>query len=258
MNNELPTNQSGDSKKPKRSSDSIWFPIILIVLGFIFLAQQIGDFSFDNWWALFILIPTFSAFGSAFRIWQRSGRFSFAVWSTFYGGLFPLLVALIFLFNLDWGDYWPLFIILGGFGMLISGLPFRRPEDEKTPRALLCHRPWGIFIGLAGTLLGATFLAFNLELIQTFPFIDFENWWGLYILIAALGGLITAILLLTGGHSILLVVINLAASAIIALTGIVAIYNLDWNLINIAFPILLILAGIWLIIGFGKRKDQDQ
>jgi hypothetical protein len=140
--------------------------------------------------------------------------------------------------------------------MLVSGLPFKRSKDEKIPKALLCHRPWGIFIGLAGTLLGVTFLAFNLDLIQSFPFIDFENWWGIFILIAALGGLITAILLLTGSHSILMVVINIAASTIIAFTGIVALFNLDWKLINIAFPILLILAGIWLIVGFGKRKDQ--
>jgi len=258
MNNELPTEQDRDLKKPKRSSDSIWFPIILIVLGLIFLGQQIGDFSFDNWWALFILIPAFSAFGSAYGIWRRRGLFTIAVWSTFYGGLFPLLVALIFLFNLDWADYWPLFIALGGFGMLIGGLPFNRPEDERTPTALLCHRPWAIFVGLSGTLLGLTFLGFNLNLIQSFPLFDFENWWGIFILIAAVGGIITAFFLITGGHSILLVVINLAASAVIAFTGIVALYNLGWNLINLAFPIILILAGIWLIVGFGRRRDQDR
>jgi len=256
MSNELSSHQDVDPKNPKRTSGSIGFAIVLIVLGFVFLLQQIGDFSFDNWWALFILIPTLSAFGSAFRIWQRSGRFNFAVWSTFYGGLFPMLVALIFLFNLNWGDYWPLFIILGGFGMFIGGFPFKRPEDESVPGALLSHRPWAIFIGLSGTLLGLTFLAFNLNLIESFPFLDFENWWGLFILMAALGGLVTAIRLLVDRQSVILVVINLAAVATIAFTGIVVLYNLDWNLLNMVFPIILILAGIWLIASIPGRKSQ--
>jgi hypothetical protein len=258
MSGEIPTNESMEPRKSKRGSGSIWFPIVLIVLGFIFLVQQVGDFKLDNWWALFILIPAFSAFGTAYGIWRRAGRFSFAVWSTFYGGLFPLLVALIFLFNLDWGDYWPLFIILAGLGMMIGGLPFKRPEDETTPTALLCHRPWMIFFGLSATLLGLTFLGFNLDTIQSFPYINAENWWGIFIMIPALGGLITAFLLIMGRHSVLLAVINLAASALIAFTGIVALYSLDWNLINMAAPVILILAGIGLIIGFGDRKGRDQ
>jgi hypothetical protein len=255
MSTELPTKQDSDPKKRRRSSDSVGFAIVLILIGFLFLAQQIGDFSFNNWWALFILIPTFGAFGSAYRLWLGRGRFTFAVWSTFYGGLFPLLVAVMFLFNLDWGDYWPLFIILGGFGMFVGGLPFKRPEDEGIPGALLSHRPWAIFIGLAGTLLGLTFLGFNLGLIETFPFFDFENWWGIYILIGALGGLVTALLLMVGSHSIFLVVLNLAGAAVVAFTGMVALYDLDWDLLNLAFPILLILAGIWMIASFSGKKQ---
>ena len=36
------------------------------------------------------------------------------------GGLAPLLVAIIFLFDLDWGRVWPPFLILGGIAMLLS------------------------------------------------------------------------------------------------------------------------------------------
>jgi hypothetical protein len=53
-------------------------------------------------------------------------------------------------------------------------------------------------------------------------------------------------------------VLNLAASAIITFTGIVAIYSLDWNLLRMVGPTILILVGIWLIISFGFRKGQDQ
>ncbi len=209
-----------------------------------------------NWWALFILIPAFSAFGSAYGLWRRAGRFNFAVWSTFYGGLFPLLVALIFLFDLEWRVYWPLFIILPGFGMLISGLPFHRREDDVVPAALLCHRPWGIFIGLSAILLGLRFLGVDLGIIESIPFFDVQNWWGIYILIPALGGLTTALLLLIGGHSIMLVMINLALAAVIALTGLVALLGLNWELMNLTAPIILILVGLGLIFGFGEKRDR--
>jgi hypothetical protein len=256
MNNDQPTSPETGSRRSDRSSRSIWLPIILIAVGVLFLLQRVGNFSFDNWWALFILIPALSAFGSAAEIWRRSGRFTFAVWSAFYGGLFPLLVALMFLFNLDWSDYWPLFIILGGFGVLVSGLP-RHLEDAEIPRAFIAHRPWAIFLGLAAALLGITFLAFNLDLIQTFPFFAFENWWGIFIIIAALGGLVTALILVFRGR-FFLALINLGAAAIIFFTGIVALYNLDWNLLSAAGPLLLILIGLGLIISVGitnKRKS---
>jgi hypothetical protein len=256
MNSEKPTEGKNKPLKSRPSSGSIWFPVALMIIGFIFLAQQIGNFEFNNWWAFFILIPAFSSFGTAYGIWQRTRRFTFGVWSTFYGGLFPLLVALMFLFNLDWGRYWPLFVILPGVGMMISGLPIKRQEDTKIPAALLCHRPWVFFIGLSATLLGLTFLGMNLDRLETIRYLKTENWWGIFILIPALGGLITAFRLLVGGHSVILTVINLAGAVVIGLTGIVALLNLDWNLLNLVTPIILILAGLGLIVGFGGKKEQ--
>lgn len=258
MSSEIHNNQQEDTPNASKASEFPWFGIILILLGFIFLAQQFGDFSFHNWWALFILIPAFSAFGSAYGIWRKTGRFNFAVWSTFYGGLFPLLVALIFLFDLEWSVYWPLFIILPGFGMLISGLPFKRPEDDKVPPALLCHRPWGIFIGLSAILLGLRFLAVDLGAIESIPYLNVQNWWGIFILIPALGGLLSVALLVMGNHSIILIMINLGLAAVIALAGIVALLGLDWNLMNMAAPIVLILVGLGLIVGFDGKQDQNE
>ena len=49
--------------------------VIVIVVGVVFLAKNPGwfgpDWAFDNWWALFILIPTFGSFGGAWRAYQR-------------------------------------------------------------------------------------------------------------------------------------------------------------------------------------------
>ena len=163
----------------------------------------------------------------------------------------------MFLFNLDWGVYWPLFVILPGIGMTISGLPFPRKGDQKVPPALLCHRSWSLGVGLSAILLGATFLGINLNRIDGLPFLNVENWWGIFILIPSIGGLATMLCLLFGGHSVLLALINLGAAGLIAFAGIVAMLGLDWKLINIAAPLLFILAGIGLIIGFGGKKNEE-
>jgi hypothetical protein len=238
-----------------RRRGSGWFGFILILIGLIFLAQQIGDFSFDNWWALFILIPALSAFGSGFRMWQRDGKFHYGVFSTFYGGMFPLLVALMFLFNLDWGLYWPLFVIVGGFGTMLSGFSFARPAGVKVPEALVRHRPWPLFIGLAAFLLGLTFLGHNLELFDIGAYIPFKNWWGVFVLIASLGGFVTGIMLYIGRQANILVLASLAGGAVAALVGVIAILDLDWRLMNMVTPIILILAGVGLLIGLGRRSE---
>ena len=145
MNSEDKSQQDFKERRRGGPSGSIGFALVLILIGVFFLARQISGFEFHNWWAFFILIPALSSFGTAYRLWMRSGRFSFGVWSAFYGGLFPLLVAFMFLFDLDWGAFWPLFVILPGFGMLVSGLPlaaratriYRRPWSATAPGPLV-------------------------------------------------------------------------------------------------------------------------
>lgn len=238
-------------------NDSIWLGLVLIALGGIFMLQRVGIVSLRNWWALFILIPVFSAFASAVRMWQRDGMFHFGVWSTFYGGIFPLAVAMMFLLELDWGVYWPIFVIIGGFGSIINGFPFARPKEVNVPDFLLQHRPWSFFIGLAATLLGFAFLGHNLDMFEITNLIPFDNWWGVFPLIAALGGIFTAISLAVRRHSFILVLVNLGAAAVVAAVGLIAIYKLDWDLLNYFFPALLILVGIGMLIGFSGRKRPD-
>jgi len=252
------SNEIEEPRRSRRTSRSFWFPIALITLGVIFLLQRIGNFTFENWWALFILIPAFSAFGTAFNLWRRSGRFSVGVWSTFFGGIFPLAVALIFLFDLPWEEYWPVFIILAGIGMMNSGLIGSQPKDIRIPKALRYHQAWSFFIGLGGTLLGLSFLGLNLNWFETVPFINAQNWWAVFIIVAAVGGLVTAVLLLAGGHSTILAVLNLAGAALVGFVGYIALNRLDWDLINMAFPVLLILVGIGVIVGFGSKRVRGE
>ncbi|MEJ2510567.1 MAG: hypothetical protein P8Y72_03115, partial [Anaerolineales bacterium] len=138
-----------------------------------------------------------------------------------------------------------------------SGLPFPRPEDIKVPTALLRHRPWPFFIGLSALLLGITFLGRNLDLFDATSLVPFENWWGVFILIAALGGLFTGLLLIIGRHSWILIVVNLAGAAAVGLAGVIAIFELDWGLMDMVTPVILILIGVGLLVGFGRRKGPE-
>jgi hypothetical protein len=93
--------------------------IFLIGLGVIFLLQNFGWFYIGNWWALFILLGTAAAWSKAWRAYQTSGqRITQAVSGPFFGGIFPLTVSLIFLFDLDWGTVWPVFLIIAGLSVL--------------------------------------------------------------------------------------------------------------------------------------------
>jgi hypothetical protein len=238
-------------------SGSVMGALILIGLGVIFLLQQMGRFDLRNWWALFILIPAFGAFGSALRIYRSTGRLNYAVWSTFYGGLFPLVVALIFLFNLDWAVWWPVFIILPGFGMLTGGLaPW---HGKRGDAAIGGHRPWPVVIGLSATLLGLVFLLSGLGRLDPNMLVPAGyNWWGLFILLAAAGGVLSALLLLAQGQSGALVIGNLLAAAVVGLTGAIALLGWDWNLMNLVLPIALIAGGVALLLGFGRRGGSRE
>ncbi len=104
------------------ASKSGWIPgAVLIGMGLIFLVSNFTDVPFlHNWWALFILIPAVHNFSRAWNEYQANGRLTRSARGSLSGGLFISLVAAIFLFDLDWGKVWPLFLIFGGLSALIG------------------------------------------------------------------------------------------------------------------------------------------
>ncbi|MFQ5398335.1 MAG: hypothetical protein ACE5E7_01930 [Anaerolineae bacterium] len=94
--------------------------VVLIIIGVVFLFSNLVDFSLNNWWALFILIPAVHNFGNAWNSYRRHGRLSHSARSSLTGGLFITLVASAFLFSLDWGLIWPWFLIIGGLSALLG------------------------------------------------------------------------------------------------------------------------------------------
>ena len=109
-----------------RSQSGAWIGgAVLIVVGIVFLLQNLGSNSFflNNWWALFILIPAIGAFERGFRMYREAGNaFTRGARSAFFSGLILLLVTSVFLFNLDLSLLGPAIIILIGLSMLANSV----------------------------------------------------------------------------------------------------------------------------------------
>jgi hypothetical protein len=109
-----------------RIGGSLWVGIAFVLFGIILILQTAQVVFLNNWWALFIMIPALASFGTAWsRARESGGRFTRGVAGSISGGLFISAVALLFLFNLDWGRYWPVFIVLAGLGMLLRAFARR-------------------------------------------------------------------------------------------------------------------------------------
>jgi hypothetical protein len=91
---------------------------ILILLGVVFLLQNMGIPFLANWWALFILIPAFWAFVAARDSYQDKGRLTRGGAGLLAGGILLTILALVFLLNLNVGMFWPVLLIVGGLVLL--------------------------------------------------------------------------------------------------------------------------------------------
>lgn len=97
----------------------------LVALGVVFLLHNLGYMVLGNWWALFILLPAGGTFIGAAAAYREAGRLTPAVRGSLVAGSILTLVAAIFLFNLDWGLMWPLFIVIVGAGALLAAFTDR-------------------------------------------------------------------------------------------------------------------------------------
>ncbi len=101
---------------------------VLILLGVVFLLQNMGMPFFDNWWALFILIPAVGAFGAAWNAYNRNaGQITGTVIGSIVTGLVLIGLVVTFLFDLNWNQVGPIALILLGIGALASALVRPKP-----------------------------------------------------------------------------------------------------------------------------------
>ncbi|RPH75813.1 hypothetical protein EHM76_00805 [bacterium] len=119
-----PDNQQPD--KPRHTGFGPWIAgLVLILIGGYLLLRNLGilpeGLALRNWWALFILIPAFGSFSSAWQDYQANGRLTSQGRRPLIGGFILVVIVLIFLFNLNWSLLWPVLLILAGVSALLGG-----------------------------------------------------------------------------------------------------------------------------------------
>jgi hypothetical protein len=95
---------------------------ILILLGIVFLLQNLGIPFLMNWWALFILIPAFWSYVAAWNLYRDNGRMTRGAAGSLTGGILLTVLSFVFLLNLAIGLFWPALLIVGGLALLTTGL----------------------------------------------------------------------------------------------------------------------------------------
>ena len=129
MNNDLDEGKRGQSADVGFGGFGAGAPlggVVLILVGVYFLLRNAFGWDLDNWWALFILLPAVAMLGRTFSLFRTSGRVTPAVVQSLVPSLMMILVAVIFLFNLDWSKVWPLFLIVAGVAALAANQSARR------------------------------------------------------------------------------------------------------------------------------------
>jgi LiaF transmembrane domain len=97
--------------------------MILILLGIVFLLQNLGIPFLMNWWALFILIPAFWSYVAAWNFYQDNGRMTRSVAGSLTAGILLTGLSLVFLLNMTVVNlFWPALLIVGGLALLATGL----------------------------------------------------------------------------------------------------------------------------------------
>ena len=125
MNNKVPA-------RDHRSAAGIFTGLIIAAVGVFLLLRKLGvDLPFlqyHNWWALFILIAAVGPLVQAVQQYQTSNRLDQIVLRHLLLAVTIIIVALIFLLDLRWDRWWPVFLIIGGCWVML-----KRSEPADTP-----------------------------------------------------------------------------------------------------------------------------
>ncbi len=251
----------------KQTAVSRWSGLFLVMLGGVVLGLTLLKGSLENWWALFILLPALVLFGSGWVIPRgengrfgrlSAGRFSLISRLFFATGFVVLVVAGMFLVNLDWSVWWPLMIVAPGVALTIAA---GKSSPNPTSAAWIGFVRW-----LSATMiaLGGVFLAHTLGWIDLNTFEQFQ-WWGVFIAFPAMGALLQAVRLNGRLGTMSLSVIALlgiaffgGATAVIELLGIswTSFYGITATSTRLSAGVFFIGSGVVLLVN-GLRSTSE-
>ncbi len=122
--NKLPQDPVPTPLKESRSTTNTWaLGLAIAVIGGLLLARNLGFelffLDFHNWWAFFILLAAIGPLQQAISIYRKEG-FSIAVVNSLVSTGAIVFIALMFLLDLSFGTWWPVFVIIGGLYMMTN------------------------------------------------------------------------------------------------------------------------------------------
>jgi len=128
--------QTAQEKSAYRNWGGYAAGVVVIAVGLLFLLDNFGYhpafLGYNNWWALFILMGAVGPLGYAIQRYRNRGRIDGAVLHSLVSVASIVTVALMFLLNLDWALWWPVFVIFGGLWMLANNWR-RESQGQNTP-----------------------------------------------------------------------------------------------------------------------------
>lgn len=118
------TNSLGSNlQKPTPTSLNWPLGLAIVVIGGLLLARNLGYelffLDFQNWWAFFIMLAAIGPLQQAFSVYRKEG-FSAAVANSLVSAAAIVFIALIFLLDLSFFKWWPVFVIIGGLYMMTN------------------------------------------------------------------------------------------------------------------------------------------
>ncbi len=114
-----------------RQSSPMWMGLIFIIGGGVVMLNQFDILPFElNWWALFILLPAAGFLNGAYqRFVSNDKQLSPDILFPGFMGIFLAFLSVSLLlgsaWNINWGNLWPIMLILVGVGMM-----FNRNQQE--------------------------------------------------------------------------------------------------------------------------------
>jgi hypothetical protein len=228
-----------------------WSGMAMVVFGLLTLWFTLNGRMIENWWAAFILLPTlfFIVLAGTLYNWL-DGRFNIAVSVNLGIGIIILTVAVMFFLNLDWAVWWPMMIIVPGLAVMLNRLALRGMGAAVTAVASMC-----VWVGGTMVLLGCTFLADQLGIIDLAARFGTFHWWGYFIFIPAVGAALNTVWLFhQRGNRITFGVLFLGLTALfVGWTAVMELYAFDWSSAPNWVGGIFVLSGAALLLN-GLRR----
>ena len=112
-----------ESRRAYRYKGGVIPALLVIALGAFFLLGNLGIhgafFDQKNWWAWLIMLAAIAPLSAAVQRYRNLGAVDGVVLHSLFTAAAIVMVAAMFLLELSWQQWWPVFVIYGGLCMLV-------------------------------------------------------------------------------------------------------------------------------------------